>query len=187
MNLYKIGLHCSNWLAEQKSKVTKKTHATYGARAKRMLKVFALICTVNTYTMPSHQASQNPTFRSLLTQWIDKANKHCDGTLNEFHFASLLTNTISNKVFIFHQTQKQDDWSQFVAAVEKEVEDHEGHGHCDLVPRSTVPSGNRPIRDIWSFKRKRFPDGCSNIHKNSVLIEGCNTGAKNTGRHICLL
>ncbi len=33
----------------------------------------------------------------------------------------------------YHQAQKQDDWIQFVEAMEKEVEDHEGRGHWILV------------------------------------------------------
>jgi hypothetical protein len=44
MNLYELGLCCSKQLAKQKSKVNHKGHVTYGARAKRMLKMFALIC-----------------------------------------------------------------------------------------------------------------------------------------------
>jgi len=114
--------------------------------------MFALICTVNTYTMPSHRELQNPSFIVLLLCRIDKANEHCDGTLNEYHFVSLLTNTSSNEVFTYHQAQKQDDWIQFVEAMEKEVEDHKGRGHWILVPRSTIPSGNKPIKAIWSFK-----------------------------------
>ena len=68
VNLHQIGLHCSKQLAEQKSKVAHKAHITYGACAMRILGMFAIICTVNTYTMPSHQVLQNPTFTSLLLQ-----------------------------------------------------------------------------------------------------------------------
>jgi hypothetical protein len=127
--------------------------------------MFALICTVYTYQMPSHRESQDyPSFTALLLHRIDEANEHCDGTLNEFHFVSLLTDTSLNEVFTYHQAQKQDDWIQFVEVMEKEVEDHEGRGHWILVPRSTIPSGNKPMKAIWSFKRKRFPDGCLNKH-----------------------
>ena len=56
--------------------------------------------------------------------------------------------------------------------MEKEVEDHEGHGHWILVPRSTIPSGNKPIKAIWSFKRKRFPDGRLNKHKARLCAHG---------------
>jgi hypothetical protein len=122
--------------------------------------------------MPSHQELQNQSFTALALCRIDEANEHCDGTLNEFHFISLLTDTSSNEVFTYHQAQKQDDWIQFVEAMEKEVEDHEGRGHWILVPRSTIPSGNKPIKAIWSFKRKRFPDGRLNKHKARLCAHG---------------
>jgi len=172
VNLHELGLRRSKQIAEQKSKVKHKANVTYGARAKQFLRMFALICTVNTYSMPSHRELQNPSFTTLVLCRIDKANEHCDGTLNEFHFISLLTDTSSNEVFTYHQAQKQDGWIQFVEAVEKEVEDHKGPGHWILVPRSTIPSGNKPIKAIWSFKRKRFPDGRLNKHKARLCAHG---------------
>ena len=57
VNLHQIGLHCSKQLAEQKSKVAHKAHITYSARARHILSMFALICAVNTYTMPRHRVS----------------------------------------------------------------------------------------------------------------------------------
>ena len=54
VNLHKLGLCHLKQIAEQKSKVKHKAHVTYGARAKQLLEMFALICTVNTYQMPSH-------------------------------------------------------------------------------------------------------------------------------------
>jgi hypothetical protein len=56
--------------------------------------------------------------------------------------------------------------------MEKEVEDHEGCGHWIMVPRSTIPSGNKPIKAIWSFKRKNFPDGRLNKHKARLCAHG---------------
>ena len=76
VNLHKLGLCCSKQIAEQKSKVKLKARVTYGARAKQLLKMFALICTVNTCTMPSHRESQNPSFTALLFCRIDEANEH---------------------------------------------------------------------------------------------------------------
>ena len=54
VNLHEIGFRRSKRLAEQKTKVVHKAHVTYSARATCILGMFALICTVNTYTMPSH-------------------------------------------------------------------------------------------------------------------------------------
>ena len=92
--------------------------------------------------------------------------------MNQSHFVSLVTDTASNEVFTYHQAQKQPDWPQFVVAMEKEIEDHEGRGHWDLVLRTTITPGNKPIKAIWSFKRKRFPDGRLNKHKARICAHG---------------
>ena len=67
---------------------------------------------------------------------------------------------------------KQEDASSFVAAMVKEVKDHESQGHWEFIPRSQKPSGVKTILAIWSFKRKRFPDGCLNKHKACLCAHG---------------
>ena len=37
-----------------------------------------------------------------------------------------------------------------------------------MVPRSSLPLKAKPIKAIWSFKRKRFPDGRLNKHKARI-------------------
>jgi hypothetical protein len=173
VNLHELGLRRSKRVAEQKSKGQHKAHVTFGARTKSMLSVFALISSVGEFTMPRHRTSMtNPTFTERIITRLDEANEHCDGTLNEFHFVSLLTDTASNEVFTYHQAQKQPDWAEFVEAMEKEIEDHESRDHWELVPRATITPGNKPIKAIWSFKRKRFPDGRLNKHKARICAHG---------------
>jgi hypothetical protein len=111
-------------------------------------------------------------FSKKLIKCFDEANEHCDGTLNNFHFVSLLTDTGSNKVFTYHQAQKQEDWNDFIIAMEKEIIDHKSRGHWDLVPHSTIPLGNKVIKAIWSFKQKCFPDGRLNKHKARLCAHG---------------
>ena len=41
-----------------------------------------------------------------------------------------------------------------------------------MVPRSSLPSNAKPIKAIWSFKRKRFPDGRLNKHKARICAHG---------------
>jgi len=54
---------------------------------------------------------------------------------------------------------KQEDGSDFVAAMIKEVQDHDKWNHRTAVLRSSMPPGTKMTLAIWSFKRKRFPDG----------------------------
>ena len=41
-----------------------------------------------------------------------------------------------------------------------------------MVLRSTLPAGAKTIRAIWSFKRKRYPDGRLNKHKARLCAHG---------------
>ena len=75
-------------------------------------------------------------------------------------------------MFTFTQVLRQDDRSKFIDAMIKEVTDHEERGHWDLVLRSTIPRGVKTIQAIWSFKRKRFPDGTLNKHKARLCAHG---------------
>ncbi len=137
-----------------------------------MLSLFALICTVDYYTMPSHRTLLTSLYSKKLLCRFDKAHELCDGTLNAFHFISLLTDTSSNEVFTYHQAQKQEDWSNFAIAMEKEILNHESCGHWDLVPHTTIPPGTKVIKAIWSFDRKRFPDGRLSKHKARLCAHG---------------
>jgi hypothetical protein len=113
MNLHKLGRCCSKRIAEKKSKGQHKAHVTFGSRAKQMIGIFALICTVNNCSMPKHQVLHTPTFFDLLIHCFEEANEHCDGTLKKSHYVSLITDTGSNKVFAYHQALKQDNWCDF--------------------------------------------------------------------------
>ena len=41
-----------------------------------------------------------------------------------------------------------------------------------MVERASMPRGAKTIRAIWSFKRKRFPDGRLNKHKARICAHG---------------
>jgi hypothetical protein len=172
VNLHKLGRHHSKCIAENKSKDQHKAQVTFGSRAKQMLGLFTLVCTVDNYLMPKHQALLTLSFSNSLVCHFEEANKHCNGTLKKFHFVSLLTNTGLNKVFTYHQAFKQDDWCDFITAMEKEILDHKSCGHWDLVHHSAIPVGNNVIKAIWSFKRKCFLDGCLNKHKTRLCAHG---------------
>ena len=92
----------------------------------------------------------------MLHQPLDEAHELCDGTLNQINYFSFATEVGSNETFTYHQAQEQDDWGQFVLAMEKEINDHESCNHWTLVPRSSLREKAKTIKAIWSFKRKRF-------------------------------
>jgi hypothetical protein len=172
INLHKLGHCCSKRIAEKKSTGQHNAHVTFCSCAKQMLGLFALICTVDNYSMPKHQALLTSSFSDSLVCCFEEANKHCDETLNKFHVVSLLTDAGLNKFFTYHQAFKQDNWCDFIMAMEKEVLDHKSHGHWDLVHSFTIPMGNKIIKAIWSFKRKCFPDSHLNKTKPRLCAHG---------------
>ena len=67
---------------------------------------------------------------------------------------------------------KEDDYREFIKSMVKEVNDHESRNHWTLVKRNEMPPGTKTIVNIWSFKRKRFPDGTLNKHKARLCAHG---------------
>ena len=82
------------------------------------------------------------------------------------------TDITSNESFTFQNAMKQEDKLDFVDAMEKEILDHEQGAHWSIVHRRTLPNATRPIKAIWSFKRKRKPDGELLKHKARLCAHG---------------
>ena len=97
-----------------------------------------------------------------------EVNELYDGTLNAIHtyaFSAIALDMTNNEVFTYTKAMQQLDSHLFIEVMAKEIEDHESRHHWEIVRRSTIPPGHKTIQAIWSFKRKRFPDGTLNKHK----------------------
>jgi hypothetical protein len=75
VNLHELGHHRSKRIAEKKSKGQHKAHVTFGSCTKQMLGLFALICVVDNYLMPKHQALLTPSFSNSLVHHFEEAKK----------------------------------------------------------------------------------------------------------------
>jgi hypothetical protein len=53
------------------------------------------------------------------------------------------------------QARKEKDFSQFRAAMQKEIDDHTINKHWELVHKSKIPKGSTVLPTVWSMKRKR--------------------------------
>ena len=60
----------------------------------------------------------------------------------------------------------------FIAAMQEEIYDHEIRNHWSIVKQSTIPSTEKTIQGICSFKQKRFPDRRLNKHKARLCSHG---------------
>ena len=67
---------------------------------------------------------------------------------------------------------KQPDAAEFVKAMMKEADDHETKNQWEVIPRWQKPPNVKTILAIWSFKRKRFPDGRINKWKARLCAHG---------------
>ena len=67
---------------------------------------------------------------------------------------------------------QQTDKDKFIDDTVVDVAAHEERDHWTMVPRSSLPVGAKTIRSIWSFERKRFPDGLLNKHKDIICGHG---------------
>ena len=95
-----------------------------------------------------------------------------DGTLNELHALVFATVKGTNETYNFKQAMAESDREDFLAAMVKEIEDHSSREHWELMPRNGMPYGTKTIWSIWSFKRKRHPDGTLNKHKARLCAHG---------------
>ena len=89
----------------------------------------------------------------------ERINSNFDGTLNSLNYATLLVSAADNDTYTFKNMLRQPDAKVFVQAMMQEMDAHETRNHWTLMLRSDLPPGAKTILFIWSFKRKRFPDG----------------------------
>ena len=117
------------------------------------------------------------------TSFLDKVVCHAelvrsnfDGTLNFVHPLNLMVfltkKNSNNDTYTYSQMLKLDDRASFVEAMRKEVEDHEKRKHWTIVPRKNMPTNAKTILAIWSFKRKRLPDGSISKYKARLCAHG---------------
>jgi hypothetical protein len=74
--------------------------------------------------------------------------EHYDGTMNQIHFLSFITDVKFNKVFTYKKAMTQEDAHLLFEAMQKEVADHEMQYHWTIVCCSTVPITAKLIQAI---------------------------------------
>ena len=85
---------------------------------------------------------------------------------------AFVTEVSDNETYTFKEMLQQEDRVEFIKAMMKEIRDHEQRGHWHLYERCNIPKGHKTILAIWSFKRKRFPDGSINKYKSRLCAHG---------------
>jgi hypothetical protein len=111
---------------------------------------------------------------SKLTHAIEschRVNSLYNGTIN--CFSTLAQSSMaSNEMFNYKQALQEPDYHEFVKAMVNKVDDHESQVHWTLTNVVIFCRLPKTIMSIWSFKRKRYPDGTLNKHKARVCAHG---------------
>jgi hypothetical protein len=103
-----------------------------------------------------------------------------DGTSNALHPMAFAAQMADTETFHYGAAMKQPDKVLFMKAMIKEVSDLFNSDVFELKRRSEITSGQKPIKSIWSFKRKRAPDGTYLKHKARLCAHG---GMQIAGEH----
>jgi hypothetical protein len=110
-------------------------------------------------------------FVARVSNDYERVNSLFDDTINDvIHHVQAYTT--SNEAFTYKQMLKESDYRDFFQAMIDEIQVHEKRQHWTLVERKDMPQGTKTIMAIWSFKRKRFPDGLLNKHKARLCAHG---------------
>jgi len=80
------------------------------------------------------------------------------GTINSVHHAFASMAGSDNGVYTLKDIFKQDVRANFLAAMLAELKDREDRDHWSMISIIQISVG-AIFLSIWSFKRKRFPDG----------------------------
>ena len=132
---------------------------------------FSKFCLLSLATSNIIRGCYPSSFVVRVMDQIERVNRNFDGSPNVVHPFAYAASAAGNETYTMKDMLKEPDVADFVKAMVKEVQDHEDNDHWELVPRSSIGS-SKTILAIWSFKRKRFPDGTLNKHKARLCAHG---------------
>ncbi len=185
LNLHELGLHWSECIKALQQKAHDPAHVAWGTRTKRSVSaVITLFSFVSHVTVPDHELPTHATLSDHMIKCFEELNEHYDGTMNQIHFLSFITDVSSNEVFTHKEAMTQEDAHLFIEAMQKEVADHEQKNHWTIVHCSTVPKPLSQFRlSVCSNVSNVQMVHLSNIKLDCVLMGECNNGAQTTGKH----
>ena len=104
--------------------------------------------------------------------FMENVNAQVDKTINKIHHMVYVADSDSNETYTYSSMMKQPDRIKFIDAMLLETQEHETRGHWSVWKRSEMPPNIKTIMSIWSFKRKRAPDGRILKYKARLCCHG---------------
>ena len=105
---------------------------------------------------------------------MENNSKLYDNTSNNFDPICLAAEKSKSNpdVLTLSSMRKSPDKEQFEKQMTKEIDTMFTKKIFHLVPKNTVPFGKRILPAIWSFRRKRTPDGSVYRHRARLCVHG---------------
>jgi hypothetical protein len=131
VNLHEAGLRRSPRIKDlEAKKSTQKAHVTWATKATWVISLFTLYSLVSDIKidMPAYNISPTATLADRAVCRFHEVNELYDGTLNSicvYAFSNLALDMSNNEVFTYTKAMQQPDASQFIEAMDKEVDDHQ--------------------------------------------------------------
>ena len=105
--------------------------------SKRIFGLFTLFCFGTSQTVKPSTGDQSMFSRKIAH--VEKCNFLFDETLNKIHPMVFVTNLEKNDSYTFQEMMKQDDKTEFITAMSKEIDDHESQDHWNLMRWKNIP------------------------------------------------
>ena len=156
----------------RKKAVNRLTFAMKALGGIASLVVFNGVHSVSSFTSLRKSLLYKPrTAQEAGVNYFEMASLNEDETFNVIHPTSFIAQNGKNEVYTFREAMAQPDKAEFVEAMVKEIDDFTSKGHWKPVKRSEIGNA-KTIKTIWSFKRKRRPDGSLLKHKARLCAHG---------------
>ena len=160
MNLEKSGLRRSPRLIAHKPKLTALVTG-----------IAVFLAGVSNVVFPTIEGKNDLSFTQKAAHRYHTVNSNVDGTINGI-LGSVFSSVVDNDSYTYSGMLKQPDKHQFIEAMLTETAVHEKRNHWTIMKRKDMPSAAKTILSIWSFKRKRLPDGQISKYKARLCAHG---------------
>ena len=158
--------------SSRKAKPTEKVQQSYDRNVRGLFSLFTLFSLVCSSTVSAMSNLKPANHLQRAGLHAERLSIMHDGSINSIHHAFASMTGSDNGVYTLKEMLKQEDRADFIAAMLVEIHDHEKRNHWTMIPRSEIPEGAKTILSIWSFKRKRYPDGRILKHKARLCAHG---------------
>ena len=158
--------------SKRSQKPSEKGASIRTSAQKKFFNLFSMFCLFTVAALATSATLVPSTMAQKVVLHAEKLTSNFYGTLNSFHHAALMTASGDNDTYTFKNMLQEDDKNEFISAMMKEIKDHEDRNHWNVMLRDDLPKGAKTILAIWSFKRKRFPDGRIQKYKARMCAHG---------------